>query len=462
MSDTGGEAPPGAAENGSEARLSEENLRLRAEVEALRASTAARKRTGRLRMRRIVAGILVVLTSVAILATTVGVWTQRTVSNTDRYVALVAPLADDPRVTGALAERLTEDVFLALDVEDRIQQALASIAELPESGRFLATAVAAGARDVIEGRVRAFLGSERFATFWSEVNRRVHPKVVALLRGDYDQLPNVEVSGGEVRLNLVSAVAEIVRNLVQRGVDALGIEATIPQIPPTMDASAGIQQLSSALGVALPEDFGQVTIMTADKLSGYQDTVRTLRRYLGVLLIVTLLLLVLTFVVAPDRRRIVIWLGVGTTVALLLGGVFLRRVRDNIIDQVTRPGAKAVAQNVFDQVGDSLRAAGLLVVAVAALAALAAYLLGRPPWIRRSAAWAGGVMASRPGGSEFEAWVAGHANPVRIGAIAVVVLVLFLTGIDWIPVVIVGALLGLLLWGVTLAERRAGEHVEAG
>jgi cobalamin biosynthesis protein CobD/CbiB len=113
-------------------------------------------------------------------------------------------------------------------------------------------------------------------------------------------------------------------------------------------------------------------------------------------------------------------------------------------------------------VGDSLRAAGLLVLTVAVLAALAAYLLGRPPWLRRSAAWGGRAMASRPGGGEFEAWVAGHANPVRIGAIAVAVLVLFLTGIDWVPVVIVGALLGLLLWGVAVVERGAGEHVEAG
>jgi hypothetical protein len=338
-------------------------------------------------------------------------------------------------------------------VQARVEQALTSIPELPPSAAFLAGPIASGARDLIEGEARDFLGSERFATLWSGINRRVHSKIVALLRGEYEELPNVSINGGEVRLNLVSAIAEVIRRVTEPGVNALGIVATIPTIPPTMDASSAIQQLGPALGVTLPEDFGQVTIMTADQLSGYQDTVRTLGRLLGLFVLLSLLLVVLTVIVASDRRRVVIWLGVGITGTILLAGVFLRRVEGRILDQVSRPGARAAAQDVFDQVSNSLRGAAVLVLAVAILAALVAYLLGRPPWLRRAAGWGRRVTASRPQGSELDVWIADHADAVRIGGIGAAVIILFLTGIDWIPVVIVGVLLGLLLWGVASAER---------
>lgn len=420
-------------------------------METRQASKETKKRTRRI--RRVLAGILVVLTSLCVVATTVGLWTRRTLSSTERYVALVAPLAEDPTVTNAVAERLTDEIFVALDVEARVQQALTSIPELPASAAFLAGPIASSARDLIEGQARAFLASERFATLWSGINRRVHPKVVAFLRGDFEELPNVSVNGGEVRLNFVSALAEVMRRLTQQGVNTLGIDATIPSIPPTMDGSPAIQRLGSAIGVSLPEDFGQVTIMTAGQLSGYQDTVRTLSRLLGLLVLLSLLLVVLTVIVASDRRRVVIWMGVGITVGMLLGGVFLRRIEDRIVEQITRPGAQAAAQDVFDQAGDSLRAEAVLVLAVAILAALVAYLLGRPVWLQHATSWGSRVTASRPQGSELQVWVGEHAGPVRIGAIAVAVVVLFLTGIDWIPVVIVGVLLSLLLWGVASAER---------
>lgn len=405
-------------------------------------------------MRRVLAGILVVLTSLAVVGATGGLWTRQTLSSTERYVDLVAPLAEDPAVTNALAVRLSDEIFVVLDVEARIQQALASIPELSPSADFLAGPIAAGTRSLIEREAREFFGSERFAILWSEINRRVHPKIVALLRGDYEELPNVSVNGGEIRLNLVSAAAEVIRRLAQQGMNALGIDATIPTIPPTMGAPAAIQQLGSALDVTLPEEFGQVTIMTAEQLSGYQDAVRSLSRFVTALVVLSLLLLVLSIAVAPDRRRTVVWLGVGITAAMLLSGVFLRRIEDRIVDQVSRQGAKAAAENIFAQVTESLRASATLVLAVAILGALVSYLVGRPVWVQRARAWGSRVTASRPQGSELQVWVVEHANPVRIGAILVAVIVLFLTGIDWIPALIVGLLLGLVLWEVAASERR--------
>jgi hypothetical protein len=450
--DTPSQPAVGRGDDASE--LSEENARLQAEIESLRESETTRKGTGRRRARQVLAGVLVVLTSLCIVAATMGIWAQRTLSDTDRFVALVAPLADDPAVTNPLAARLSEEVFLALGVEARIQEALSSIPDLPPQASFLVGPLTAGAQSLVQQRVEGFLASPAFAELWADLNRQVHGKVQALLNEDYEQLPNVAITGGEVQLNLVSVVAVIIQRLAQGGVDLLGIEVTVPSIPTSLGSSAAIERLSSALDVTLPPDFGQVTIMSADQLSGYQDAVRTLKRLVAATFLLSLVLLALTIVVAPNHRRAVIWLGAGVAAGLFLAGVFLRRVEASIVDAIEGPGAKAAAQDVFDQVSSSLRQAGLVVLTIGVIAALLAYLLGRPEWFRRTATWLERVTASRPGGSELDVWVADHADPVRFGGGVVAALVLFLTGIDWIPVAIVGVLFGLFLWGVANAEHR--------
>jgi hypothetical protein len=435
-------------------RLTQENARLQAELESIRESRSKGKTTGRRRARQALTGALVVLTSVCIVAATIGVWTQRTLSDTDRYVELVAPLADDPAVTDPLAARLSAEVFLALDVEARIQEALASIPDMPPAAGFLAGPITAGAQNLVQQKVGEFLASQAFADLWADLNRQLHVKVRALLNEDYEQLPNVAISGGELQLNLVSVVAVIIQRLAQSGVDVLGIDVTVPSIPTSLGSSAAIGQLSSALGVTLPADFGQVTVMSADQLSGYQDTVRTLKRLVGATFLLSFALLALTIAVAPNRRRAVIWLGSGVVAGLFLGGVFLRRVEASIVDAIDGPAAKAAAQDVFDQVSSSLRQAALVVLTIAVAAALLAYLLGRPQWLRRAAGWWERITASRPGGSELEVWVSEHADPVRIAGGVIAALALFLTGIDWIPVAIVGGLFGVFLWGVAGAEHR--------
>jgi len=236
--------------------------------------------------------------------------------------------------------------------------------------------------------------------------------------------------------------------------NALGVDVTIPAIPTDIDPPAAIQQLGSALGVSLPENFGQVTIMSADQLSGYQDALRTSKRLIAAAFVLSLLLIALTIFVANDRRRAVLWLGCGIVVALFLGAVLLRRVRDNVIASVSAPGAKAAARDVFVEVATSLRRAGLTVFLIALFAAVVAYLAGRPPWFTKLLQAAGTSREEAPGATELDTWVASHADLVRIAGIVLGLIVIFFTGIDWLPVAIVALLVGLTFWVVSGAERR--------
>ena len=432
------------------ARLAAENERLKAELEAREASGGGRRRT-----RGVIFGILVVLTSLCVALTTVGVWVNRTIWNTDRYLALVAPLIRDPEVTDALAVKLTEETFTALNVQSRVEQALAQIPKLPESAdSLLAGPLVAGAQSVVQNQVKTFLATDAFANLWVEINRAAHEKVVALLNGDYDQLPNVDITGGEVRLNFVSAVAGLLQQLVQSGANALGLSVTIPDIPPDLDASAAIQRLGSALGVTLPADFGQLTIMTENQLTGYQQAAKNVKRLAGGLFLLSVILLVITILVAPNRRRGVMWLGLGIALALFLGGVAIRKLEANLVDAITGQGGKAAARDVFTQVTHGLRRVGLLVLLIALVAGVVAYFMGRPAWFERAKASTKRATASRPQGSELEVWLSAHADPVRIGGAILAAVVLFIAGINWISVAIVGALFALLMWEVSVAQRK--------
>ena len=433
-------------------QLSDENEALRAEVASLKSS---RSRAGRLRLRGIVTGVFVVLTSISIVATTAGVWMNRTIWNTERFVQLVAPLSDNRAVTDGLAVRLTTDVFAALDVQSRVQEALEAIPQLPDGAEaLLAGPLTASAESLVQDKVKAFLASPAFDELWLQLNTRVHEKVVALLDGDLDQLPNLEVADGQVRLNMLSVLAEVLQQVAQGGAESLGLDVTVPDIPPDLATPEALSSLGSALGITLPADFGQVTIMSEAQLSDYQSAARNLRRLSGALFLLSCILFVLTIAVSPVRRRTLIWLGVGVAVGLFLGGVLIRRLQARVLDAIIDPSGDAAARQVFEEVASGLRRVGIAVLIVAALVALAAYLAGRPPWVQRSVARGRTLTAARPEGSELEVWLAAHADATRIGGAVVGAAILFVTGIDWVPVGIVVALYGGLLWAVAVAQRR--------
>jgi hypothetical protein len=435
-------------------KLTKENERLRAKVNA---RTSSGIPGGPTRIRGIVAAILVVLTSVCIVATTAGVWIHRTIWNTDRYVDLVAPLANDPAVTDALAVELTQDTFQALNVQARVQQALAAIKALPDGAdALLAGPLTAAAENLVGTKVKEFLASDSFLALWVGLNERVHEQVVALLNGDADQLPNVAINDGQVQLNMITVISEILQRVAQEGIDTLGLNVTVPDIPPDLASPEAIGRLGSALGVTLPADFGQITIMSEGQLSDYQQTAQNLKRLSGVLFVVSCLLVVITIAVSPTRRRTLIWLGVGVALGLFLGGVLIRRLEARLLDAITDPRGEAAARNVFAEVASGLRGVGLMVLVVAALVALVAYLAGRPPFVHRMAARGRALAAARPQGSELEVWLTSHADAVRIGGAIVAAVVLFFAGIGWIPVGIVVALCGALLWGVSDSIKRTG------
>src|SRR5215207_8062602 len=83
--------------------------RLRGEVAALRAAPAPRR--ARIRWASLAAAFLLVLGCVGVPASVLAVWVHNQVADTDRFVATVSPVIEDPFVQSALANRITTEVL---------------------------------------------------------------------------------------------------------------------------------------------------------------------------------------------------------------------------------------------------------------------------------------------------------------------------------------------------------------
>jgi hypothetical protein len=123
VSDQDSTAVPGAALSAEERAELEQ---LRAEVASLRSQATAAAvpsetvivapaRRPRQRWRSVVATLLIVIACILAPLAGVAVWTKNLVTDTDRYVATVAPLARDPAIQNAVADKITAVIFANVD-----------------------------------------------------------------------------------------------------------------------------------------------------------------------------------------------------------------------------------------------------------------------------------------------------------------------------------------------------------
>lgn len=443
-----------------EEELSKENKALKEELERLRERDAAARSAGRRRIRGTVGGLLVILTALSLVAATVGAWTGRTVWNRGKFMERVAPVIQQPAVRDALATELTDQVFVALDVRNRVSAALAELSadtQVPEQVTFLAGPLTEGMRDLVHDKVVEFIASDTFYGYWTAALAQLHPKMVALLEGDYSQLPNVSVSGGQLQLNLVPIVAQILKDLVQEGLGSLDINITVPDIPANAPVDEAKALLASKLGVSLPEDFGVVTVMTENQLTDMQAAANGLRLLAWGLALLTLLLAAAAIAVAPERRLAFGWLGVASALGVLLGFSALRSVKSSILDSVGSGQVRRAASEIFTQLGGSLRYVAKWVFWVSVVVAILALVLSRPAVLDLMARVGRSFGGSGSDMGVSRVWAAQRAGAARGWSIGVAAIVLFFTGLSLLPLLVVAGLLAVALIWIAAAQNEASE-----
>jgi CheY-like chemotaxis protein len=430
----------------SEDELAAEAERLRAERDALKAELerARSQKSRRGSLRRALVGLLAVLTVLSIVLGTAAVWAHQTLLNTDRWVKTVGPLGADPAVTAALQVQISNQVFAILPAQELIAEAL------PERSRFLAGPLTNAIKGFVNDQVGNLLASPQFQQAWVEANRVVHTQVVAVLRGD---TAVVQTRNGQVVLNLLPVINQALSRLEQLASDLIGKDVNLPTITNGEVPEAARAKLSSALGVQLPADFGEIVVFQSDRLQSAQDAVRLFDRLVVAIVVLALVLLVATFWLSRSRRRTLLQV----TIGVMLGLVVLRRLtmrgEQELVDMAKVDVNRGAVQAVTDQVLAGFFSLTRLLILVGLAIVLLALVTGPYRWavaLRRRVVelWRALVEVGgrgREAGRESPAlaWIREHVALLQLGGAIVAVLVLLVVDLSWAAFLIVLALLAL-------------------
>ncbi len=213
-------APPDPPDSGGSAeRHHVMTAEERAEYERLRRHAAVRHR----RLRHSGASLLLLLALLLAPLAVVAAWVQDTVSDTDRYVETVAPLASEPPVQEVVINRLTDRVVANVDVKavtdslTRVLQDAGAPPRVMAGAESLEGPLRNAVRTVVDRTVTRVITSDVFQQVWEGANRRSHAAVVNMLTGEREGAVHAE--GDTVQLDVGAVVEEVRERLVDAGFD---------------------------------------------------------------------------------------------------------------------------------------------------------------------------------------------------------------------------------------------------
>jgi len=394
-------------------------------------------RTGR--RRPILAGVALVLACLSILLTTVAVWTHQVAFNTERFTALTVSVMAEPALIDPVSALISTQVVEALDVQGRIE------ARLPGPTKALAPALTVSIRGAIDKRLQVALVKTLSFT---------HARIMNLLR---DKSDAVSVVDGYVQIEVFPVVGAALAELQANGL--IPPEVQLPDLSSPEAPGVLAQRLGSALGVTLPADFGTIRLMPADRLLAARSFVRVFDLIVGGLIVLSVILVALALWLSRQRRRMIVYLGIGTLIAFLLGRFAIRGIEGALISGIADAGVAGGVRSVVDATLEDLRRVTSVVLVATVIIAVAAYLWGRPSWFgavssragdaagraRQTAtaagtagiAAAGGAAPTRDSMSEV---VREHRTSVQLGGLGVVAFI-----VVWLAIGLEIALLGAAL-----------------
>jgi len=409
-------------------------------------AVAANQRTsGR---RRVLSGIVLLLACLTILVTTIAVWTHQVALNTDRFTTLVRSAVTEPAVTDPIATRITDQVVEALDIQGRLE------ARLPDAIKPLAGSLEAAVAERIDARLKIALRDPRLQDALVQTMSFTHAQLVRLLRGETD---NLSVVDGYLTLDAFPVVGAALTELQSMGLIPANVQ--LPDLTAPEAPAALAQRLDSALGITLPPDFGTVRLMPVARLAAAQNVVRIFDLVVIVLIVLSALLVALALWLAADRRRMLIYLGLGVAIVFLIARLAMNAARNAIIGGIADGDVRGAAQTIVDATLKDLRGVTVLIIIATVVVVIAAYLWGRPRWVMATTAYvsdtagragsaagtaasggASGVAGRAPDRETVERTVRENRSVIERYGLALVVFVLF-----WLALGLGIALLGAAL-----------------
>lgn len=331
---------------------------------------------------RILRVLLYLLTCVSIATSSVAVWTHEVALNTDRWVNVVGPIAAEPAVQEAVSSAVAHKVALALDIQGRLEKMLT------ERLQPLAAPVATQIELGIGRRLATAMASPEFQAAWLEANRSAHRQALEILRGRSQVL---YAEGDVVVLDVWPLVGIALGQLQAQGL--IGADVTLPDLSHGLPVGA-LDNLNAAFGGRISASLGTVPVAPARSLLAAQRIVSMFDWITAGLMGISLLLVLVTIWGSRHRRRAVIRVAFGAAAGLVLtrfaiGGLELAIVA-GVADAET---ASTVRGLLHAAIADLFSFSGI-VIATGLVVATAAYLAGRPAWLRLPARADGETVAA--------------------------------------------------------------------
>jgi len=384
------------------------------------------------RGRAIASITLIVIASLLLPMAGATVWVRNLVLDPTRYVDTVAPLSKNPAVREAVATKVSNEVVSALEVDKRAKAAL------PKKASFLAAPIAAGAQQLVHNTTLKILESDAFSKAWRFANQRAHDQIVNALTGRKSGA--VTNADGKVVLNLGPLAAAVAKKLGQLGIG----------VPKNIDVTR--------LNV-------KFVLIDSSDLASIQDYTKLLDKLSWALPILTLVLYGLAILIAPKRRKGVLRVGVGITIAMAISVIGYGFARTLYLDALPASAqGHPAGEAIYDTVTRFIQRGFRTMLVIGLLVWFGAWLAGpsRPAEALRRQ-W--GRLFGRAGdageASPTNRWVAKNATGLRAGLLAVLVLVLVAWDRPTGVIVLLLGVVGLIGLGVIQVLGAGGGSTDA-
>ena len=391
--------------------------------------------------------VLVVIAALLVPISVLTVWAIRTITNTDQYVATMAPLARQQVITDHVAVKATNVLFEKVDVQGRLNTAL------PPKASFAAAPIANQVHGFVEDQFKTLLRSTWFQQAWDKANRRLHSSLVSFLEGN--QLPAGQ-KAQDIAIKLDPVLEKGITQLHNKGItvfdplqaklkNATNLSVTVAS-KPQVKSIRGVFHLAKTLGWVVP--------------------------------LVALVLIAAAVAVAVDRRKTLLRLGVGVSITTIVVLGLVAYERNFFITHAANRASPDVTGAVYDTLSHFLHNWLLGVLVVSVIVAALMWLIGPARWARslrrlvgRGFHWLAqrfGELVSKTRSAEASARVVRvarfpleHASGLRLLGVAVVGCILVFGGISgggilWSAVGLVAYLVvlqGVLIWARRMTTR---------
>ncbi len=272
-----------------------------------------------LRLRRVMAGVLLVCGLLALVVGIPASWVKESVFDTDRYTRAVGPLIDEPVVRDTVSDALVKAVNGQVTVPEVLQRPL-------------------------RATVGHVVSSEGFASAWEVAVRASHEHTLAAIR---DEGRGLAIDDGTLRIELAPLIGALVPRLEEAG------------IPGT---------------AALSRINGSFELVTSPELARVAGAAGVVDRWGSTLFGAAVVALLASVLISPRRGRTLLVAGLGT---LLVSGVHWR-LWGSVVDGARAGGsqgretARVVAVALGDGYGDLI---GMVAVGGAVALALGILLV---------------------------------------------------------------------------------------